>query len=337
MIANIFPKRRLFGVFSMKSTNIGAIGRALQAGTDYVKMTTMPQCCKLCAAYQDKVYCISGKDNRFPALFKTVLRSGYALPHPNCRHEFIPWFIEMEDPADVEKAIKDSKIKYDSKGNLVDVRFQRDIESYAAWQAGNRQLNREMLEFQRMQEHYAKKEQPAPYTTLGSFRKARRSENLSPVFKKWRYRQMDQNTFDRWIKVNNFRNCPKTVEDLQEIKYNKDTAKWDLLKRERKTISDINAKNWTVSFHKKAIDIYYDFRKEGIEFTDHGVARCLQRNISFEKIIELNKKPFNYRQGDQKQIKFYEQLAIIYTQDKVEIVSVVERKTAKGDWYEIKD
>lgn len=44
-----------------------------------------------------------------------VLKSGYALPHPNCRHEFIPWFIEMEAPADVEKAIKDSKIKYDKQ------------------------------------------------------------------------------------------------------------------------------------------------------------------------------------------------------------------------------
>ena len=76
----------------IESTNIGAIGRALQAGTDFVEMTTMPQCCKLCGAYQGKVYSISGKDKRFPALFKTVLRSGYALPHPNCRHEFIPWY-----------------------------------------------------------------------------------------------------------------------------------------------------------------------------------------------------------------------------------------------------
>ena len=90
----------------IESVNIGAIGRALQAGTDYVKMTTMPQCCQFCGAYQGKVYCISGKDNRFPALFKTVLKSGYALPHPNCRHEFIPWFPEIEAPEDVEKAIR---------------------------------------------------------------------------------------------------------------------------------------------------------------------------------------------------------------------------------------
>lgn len=160
----------------IESANIGSIGRALQAGTDLVKMTTMPQCCKLCGAYQGKVYCISGKDKRFPALFKTVLRSGYALPHPNCRHEFIPWFEEIEAPEDVEKAIKDSKIKYDKKGNLVDVRFQKDIKSYAAWQAGNRQLNRELLEYDRMKAYYESKGEQPPYKTLGTFRRARRAQ-----------------------------------------------------------------------------------------------------------------------------------------------------------------
>ena len=62
-----------------------------------------------------------GKDKRFPALFKTVLKNGYALPHPNCRHEFIPWYEEMEAPEDVEKAIRKSKIKF----NLTKVEFER--------------------------------------------------------------------------------------------------------------------------------------------------------------------------------------------------------------------
>ena len=171
----------------IETKNIGAIGRALQAGTDLVRMTTMPQCCKLCGAYQDKVYSISGKDKRFPALFKTVLRSGYALPHPNCRHEFIPYFEELEDPADVERMIKQSRIKYDSKGNLVDVRSQRNIELYQMWQAGNRQRNTELLEYNRMREYYAAKHMDAPYTTLAAFRRARRaqSETYKASRKEW--------------------------------------------------------------------------------------------------------------------------------------------------------
>lgn len=163
----------------IETTNISAIGGALEAGTDLVKMTSVSQCCKLCGAYQGKVYSISGKDKRFPALFKTVLKNGYALPHPNCRHEFIPWFEEAESPEDVEKAIKNSKIKYDGKGNLVDVRYQKDIEAYQAWQAGNRQLNREMLEFEQMQAYYKGREDEMPYKTLASFRRARRAQAQS--------------------------------------------------------------------------------------------------------------------------------------------------------------
>jgi hypothetical protein len=161
----------------IESANIGAIGRALQNGTDYVKMTFMPQCCKLCGAYQDKVYCISGKDKRFPALFKTVLRSGYALPHPNCRHEFIPYYLDMESEEDIQKAISKSKIKYDSKGNLIDVRYQKDIKAYAEWQAGNRQLNTENKEFAQMQAYYKAKGETLPYTTLAGFKRARRAKS----------------------------------------------------------------------------------------------------------------------------------------------------------------
>lgn len=171
----------------IESANIGTIGMALESGTDFVKMTTMPQCCKYCGAYQGKVYSISGKDKRFPALFKTVLKNGYALPHPNCRHEFVPWFEEMEAPEDVEKAIKQSKIKYDKQGNLVDVRYQKDINAYAAWQAGNRQLNNELREFKAMQEHYKGRESEMPYKTLGAFRRARRAQAQSykDVRKEW--------------------------------------------------------------------------------------------------------------------------------------------------------
>ena len=181
----------------IETTNIGAIGRALQAGTDLVRMTSMPQCCKYCGAFQDKVYSISGKDKRFPALFKTVLRSGYALPHPNCRHEFIPYFEEMEAPEDVERMAKQSRIKYDKQGNLVDVRSQADIRSYQAWQAGNRQRNAELREYERMRAFYAGKDKEAPYATLSAFRRARRaqSKNYLESRKEWYRTTEEKNSF----------------------------------------------------------------------------------------------------------------------------------------------
>ena len=226
----------------IESTNIGAIGRALQAGTDLVKMTTMPQCCKLCGAYQGKVYSISGKDKRFPALFKTVLRNGYALPHPNCRHEFIPYFEEIEDPADVEKAIERSRIKYDKNGELVDVRFQKDIKGYAAWQAGNRQLNREALEYDQMKAYYAGREDEMPYKSLGAFRRARRANDLSPAFKMWKYRKRDQAQYEDWKSKIGATNMPESVDKFQEIKYN-NQKEFSLLKgyKEAQQKQDIHA------------------------------------------------------------------------------------------------
>lgn len=210
----------------IESMNIGAIGSALQEGTDLVEMTTMPQCCKLCGAYQGKVYSISGKDKRFPALFKTVLKNGYALPHPNCRHEFIPFFEEIEAPEDLEKAIQKSKIKYDSKGQLVDVRFQKDIEAYQAWQAGNRQLNAEYLEFERMRQHYAGREEEMPYKTLGAFRKEVRKprDQQSPTMRRWKNREGDKREYNEIRRLFGEK-APKTLDKFLRIKYNKKEQK----------------------------------------------------------------------------------------------------------------
>jgi hypothetical protein len=265
----------------IESANIGAIGGALQAGTDLVKMTRMPQCCKLCGAYQDKVYSISGKDKRFPALFKTVLKNGYALPHPNCRHEFIPWFEDMEAPEDVEKAIRDSKIKYDSKGNLVDVRFQKDIESYQAWQAGNRQLNREYLEYEQMRKHYAGREEDMPYKTLGSFRKARRSDNLSPAFKAWRYRKLDQEQYERWKGIVGERYMPKTVDEFQQIKYNRDRQQeFEKLRQIRAQEIDYNVAETGGAHSGKLADYQKNFSIAALEKTVKNLDEKIVLHIS---------------------------------------------------------
>lgn len=323
----------------IESVNIGEIGCALQSGTDFVKMTEMPQCCKLCGAYQGKVYSISGKDKRFPALFKTVLKNGYALPHPNCRHEFIPWHEEIEDPADVEKAIKDSRIQYDAKGNLVDVRSQSDIKGYAQWQAGNRQLNREYLEYERMKAYYAEQGKEPPYKTLGSFRRARRSDTLSPAFKAWKHRNRDIKQYENWKNTIGEKNMPKTLDEFQHIKYNKDTrAQFAQLQRERNTINSINRKKWTDLFKARARDAYYNFRKYGIELSDHGVARFLQRGYIEQEIVDIHNRPFNYvQQEDGKKIKYYNQIAVVYNPDGLEIVSILGKNKARGDWNEVKD
>ena len=219
----------------------------------------------------------------------------------------------------------------------MDVRFQKDIELYQAWQAGNRQLNREYLEYEQMRKYYAGREEDMPYKSLGAFRREARKprEKQSAIMRAWRNHKRDENTLVRWKNIKNFRYCPKTLEKLQKIKYNKDKELWEQLKREKKTIIDINGKQWSASFRERAVDTYYQFRESRIELTDHGVARFLQRKISFDFVVETNLKPFNYSQLDGKKIKFYDEIAIIYTSDEKEIVSFVERRNVKDDWDEI--
>ena len=184
-----------------------------------------------------------------------------------------------------------------------------------------------------MKKHYGEN---APYKTLGAFRRESRkqADEQSPAMRKWKHRRADENQFERWKKVKGFRNCPETLDKLQEIKYN-DSEEWERLKRERKTLSDIQEKPWTDTFREKAIKTYYEFREHGVEFTDHGVARFLSR-MTKEDFWKIHTQPFNYVQDDGRMIKYYGNQAIIYLPDTKEIVSViVNRRTAKEGWNEL--
>lgn len=134
-------------------------------------------------------------------------------------------------------------------------------------------------------------------------------------------------------------NIPESLVKFQELKYNKDSIEYELLKREKKTISDIKGKKWNPTFEQKAIETFYEFREEGIELADHGVARLLSRFA--DKKTELKEickdKPFNYLQDDGRRIKFYDKIAVVYLKDTDEVVSVVGRPAAKEEWSEIGD
>ena len=75
------------------------------------------------------------------------------------------------------------------------MRFKSDIEGYQAWQAGNRQRNTELLEFERMKSHYAGREDEMPYKTLAGFRRARRAQAES--YKKIRQNLYEDLTIDK--------------------------------------------------------------------------------------------------------------------------------------------
>lgn len=155
----------------IETENLGNFAAAEQLGTDLVQCVGQSPTCELCAIYRNRVFSVSGKDKRFPALYNgenAPLRNGYHVIHPNCRCEFMPYFEEIEGEERTKKAMEYSNRPFE------DNRTKKERDAYADWQAGNRQLWAEQDEYEQMQRMLGN---DMPYKTLGGFRRAKRDYN----------------------------------------------------------------------------------------------------------------------------------------------------------------
>lgn len=96
--------------------------------TDYIFCSSHQGTCPECAKYQCRVYSISGKDKRLPKLPDIVYK--YGGFHPGCRHNFYPFFLDIND------TIKDCNLKeYNvfkhSNRPFIDNRSANDKKLYA--------------------------------------------------------------------------------------------------------------------------------------------------------------------------------------------------------------
>lgn len=196
---------------------------AKDTGTNLVKCIGNSVTCAVCAQYQNRVYCIDGNDKRFPSLYEgqnAPLRHGYKVIHPNCRCEFIPYYAEMQTPEQLQNDIRQSNRPWK------DSRTMRQKNDYQAWQAKNRQYRDELNEYYAMKNTLGN---DMPYKTIGSFRRAVRSDDLPPNIKKFRYKKRDNAQYARWKKILGNGEMPDTLDKFQELKYNK-TEQYEALK-----------------------------------------------------------------------------------------------------------
>ena len=150
--------------------------------------------------------------------------------------------------------------------------------------------------------------------------------------------QKDSEEYEKYKSILGEENVPKTLEEFQEIKYN-DSDEWKQLKLRYGTIREIDQKDWDYSFVTKAKSTYFQFKNEGIEMSAHAISRYLPRKegkqgvtYTFEDIVKQSKMPVNYVQSDGRNVKYYNQVALVYNSAGNVIVSVVNRKYAKKDW-----
>ena len=173
-----------------ETENLSMIQQALSEGIDLVECDIVSPTCDSCAVYQGRVYSISGNDSRYPALYKTAFKSGYSIIHPNCRHSWSPYHVELYSEEERRQALERSNRTWtpDGDGRV----FQQTEWARAEYSKGQqlmRQWNAEIVEYERMKAHYREIGQEPPYKSLGAFRREVRKpkEKQSLTMQEWKF------------------------------------------------------------------------------------------------------------------------------------------------------
>ena len=209
-----------------ETENLSMIQQALREGIDLVECDIVSPTCDSCAVYQGRVYSISGNDSRYPALYKTAFKSGYSIIHPNCRHSWSPYHTELYSEEEKRQTLERSNRSWQPDGD--GRRFQQTETlrtQYAAGQQKMRQWNAEILEYERMKDHYKKIGQPPPYSTLGAFRREARKprEQQSVAMQQWKNRERDAREYEA-VKRLFGEKAPETFDKFKGMKYNKEQS-----------------------------------------------------------------------------------------------------------------
>ena len=208
-----------------ETENLSMIQQALREGIDLVECDIVSPTCDSCAVYQGRVYSISGNDSRYPALYKTAFKSGYSIIHPNCRHSWSPYHVELYSEEERRQALERSNRTWKPDGDgRVFQQTERARAEYSKGQQLMRQWNAEIVEYERMKAYYAEQGQEPPYKSLGAFRREVRKphEKQSPAMRAWKRHVPDKQQYERWKGIVGERYMPKTVDEFQQIKYNRD-------------------------------------------------------------------------------------------------------------------
>lgn len=257
----------------METANTTHIAYAKENGTDLVQCIGPYETCEVCAQYVDRVFSISGKDKRYPSLYDTALKKGYNIIHPNCRHEFIPFFEEQHTKEE------NDKLREQSNRPFEDSRTMRQKNAYDLKQATNRKVWNELLSYEKAKSALGK---DMPYKTLSAYRRAHRKGEDSFDYKKSHNLLKDYEQYGKWKKVLGDKEMPETLAEFQEMKYN-NSKKFELLKDYKNSV-DRGAVSPLIGYKKYSeIKDIIDKKIVGLEI--NGKAITGQRKHFIDRVI----------------------------------------------------
>lgn len=232
-----------------ETENLSMIQQALREGIDLVECDIVSPTCDSCAVYQGRVYSISGNDSRYPALYKTAFKSGYSIIHPNCRHSWSPYHVELYSEEERQQALERSNRTWKPDGDgRVFQQTERARAEYSKGQQLMRQWNAEVVEYERMKAYYAEQGQEPPYKSLGAFRREVRKpvEKQSPIMRQWCNRDRDVEEYEKIKSTLGANKVPETFDRFKDMKYN-DIEQYRLIRREtrmrRESMSQLKIPN----------------------------------------------------------------------------------------------
>lgn len=90
---------------------------------------------------------------------------------------------------------------------------------------------------------------------------------------------------------------------------------------------------------KQAVAAYFNFKKQGILFGDHGIARYTERLrrkdgtliYNFQSVITMFDKPVNYISGG-RDVRYYNGIVIVTEKGTKNIVTMMKRKQVNKRW-----
>lgn len=129
-------KERSISYNTKQSPISNALKLAKSMNTDYIEIPHEICVCENCAPYINRVYCISGKDNRFPKLPNFILENGGL----HCNVIFNAYFYFDGNKLDHYVFSKDGKFKIVEKNAIkhsnrpfVDDRSAYEKQNYINW------------------------------------------------------------------------------------------------------------------------------------------------------------------------------------------------------------
>lgn len=162
--------------------------------------------------------------------------------------------------------------------------------------------------------------------------KSVRVENLS--YKDWYDKYIveynDKKEYENIVSILGYK-VVGNVEKYRDIKYN-DSERYDQINREVNTIQMIyNHNSFSDTFKERVRNIYYEFRSYGYELNMHGAERFIKRlnknEFTKDEILNVLKKDFNMKQiSDERPVKFYNNIQVIYSKNGIEIHNAIRRK-----------